>query len=465
MFRVRLVAAAVLGLAVSTSVTAGGAVAAVQPAAVSCPAVSSSGVVTPAPVPGVDWSGCDLRGANLDGANLSGANLSGANLGHDFGNSATTFSNANLSSAELGFAGLSQAIFEDATLAGADLFWTQLGDADLTSANVNGANLQYTGMAGSVVTGATFANDTWIHVTCPDGTNSDSYVDGCFSAKDTTPPSAAPSVVSGTAGANGWYTSAVIVYWNWTDDGTIQPADCTGSSYVSANGTTTLTAACADRAGNIGHASFTVRVDTTAPAVVVTGVRDRRQYVFGQVPAPGCRTSDPVSGVARSAKLTVTTTGSSGVGSFTATCSGAVSVAGTSQAAPVRARYTVVYGFGGFMSPRPGSTLAKASRTIVATFRLTNAAGHSISSGRARYVAATHRIRVNLKGPGIVTATAICEWNASAQVFRCVIKMPAGIRTGSSNRYAITAFENLGMGLQPVPPVGKAINPETIYFR
>jgi len=464
MFRVRLVAAAVLGVAVSTSVIAGAAAAAVQPDAVSCPVVSSSGVVTPAPVSGVDWSGCDLRGANLDGANLSGANLTGADLYHDQVNGAT-FSNADLSSAELGFAGLNHTIFEGATVAHADLLWSQLADADLTSANVNGANLQYTDMTGSVVTGATFANATWVHVTCPDGTNSDSHVDGCFSAKDTTPPSATLAVRSGSACANGWYTSAVTVYWNWTDDGTISPVDCAGPSYVAMNGTTALTATCADIAGNIGHASFTVRVDTTAPAVAVTGVRERRQYVFGQVPARGCRTSDTVSGVARSAKLTVTTTGSHGVGSFTATCSGAVSVAGTGQAAPVRARYTVVYGFGGFISPRPGSTLAKASRTIVATFRLTDAAGRSISRSRAMYLAATRRIRVNLKGPGIATVTAICEWSESAQAFRCVIQMPAGIRTGSTNRYAITAFENLGMGLQPVPPVGKAINPETIHFR
>ena len=464
MFRVRLAAAAALGLVASTSVIAGSAAAAVQPAAVSCPAISSSGVVTPAPVPGVDWSGCDLRGANLSGADLSGANLSGADLYSDQAIGAT-FSKADLSSAELGSAGLYKAVFDGATLANADLAWTQLADADLTAANVNAASIQYANMTGAVFTGATFVNTTWVDVTCPDGTSSDSYVDGCFSAKDTTPPAAAPSVSIGIKGANGWYTSAVVVNWNWTDNGRIDPAKCTGSSYVSAAGITALTAACYDMAGNIGHASFTVKVDTTAPAVTVTGVRNGGHYVYGRVPAPGCRTSDPVSGVARPAKLKVTATGSYGAGSFTAACSGAVSVAGTAQAVPVKAGYTVVYGFGGFLSPRPGSTMSKTSRAIVATFRLANAAGRPISVSAARYLAAAHRIRVNLSGPGIKTATAICAWNASAQAFRCVIELPAGIRPGGTHRYTITAFENLGMGLQPVPTVGKAVNPETIHFR
>jgi hypothetical protein len=63
------------------------------------------------------------------------------------------------------------------------------------------------------------------------------------------------------------------------------------------------------------------------------------------------------------------------------------------------------------------------------------------------------------------TATAICAWNASAQAFRCVIQQPAGIRPGTANRYTITAFENVGTGLQPVPAVGTAVNPETIHFR
>jgi hypothetical protein len=463
MFRGSLVAVAVLGLAISTSVMAGDAGAAVQSGAVSCPAIGSGGTLTPGPAPGVDWSGCDLRGANLDGANLSGANLSGADLYQVQANSAA-FSNANLSFAELGFAGLLDAGLDGATLTGADLTWTEINDADLSSAHVNGANLQYTNMTGSVVSGATFANDTWVHVTCPDGTNSDSYVDGCFSAVDTAPPSAAPSVVAGTPGANGWYTSEVTVYWNWTDNGRINPTDCAGPDYVSANGTTTLTGTCADVAGNIGHASFTVSVDTTAPAAAVTGVRAGHQYVFGHVPAPGCRTSDAVSGVAQPAKLKVTTTGSDGVGGFTAACSGAVSVAGTRQTAAASAKYSIVYGFGGFVSPRPGSTLAKATRTIVATFRLATAGGRPIGASRAEHLAATRKIRVNLKGPGIATAAATCAWSTSLHAFRCAIKVPSGVRTGKANRYVITAFENVGTGLRPVPSVGKAVNPETIYF-
>ncbi|HEY2506668.1 MAG TPA: hypothetical protein VGI58_09130 [Streptosporangiaceae bacterium] len=42
---------------------------------------------------------------------------------------------------------------------------------------------------------------TWSDVTCPDGTNSDKYVDGCFSQLDTTPP--VTTIVATSAGVTG----------------------------------------------------------------------------------------------------------------------------------------------------------------------------------------------------------------------------------------------------------------------
>jgi hypothetical protein len=57
------------------------------------------------------------------------------------------------------------------------------------------------------------------------------------------------------------------------------------------------------------------------------------------------------------AVLTITTTGSQGVGRFTATCAGAVDLAGNRQLNPVRATYTVLYGMSGFLAPPAGAPL------------------------------------------------------------------------------------------------------------
>ena len=138
---------------------------------------------------------------------------------------------------------------------------------------------------------------TWLHTICPDGSNSDKYIDGCLSPLDTTPP-----------------------------------------------------------------------------VVTVTGVSANRHYIIGAVPTPGCHTTDD-SMVATPASLTVTTTGAHGDGSFTATCAGAVDLAGNTQAAPVSVTYTVVYGFGGVPSPKPRATPAKSARAIIVTVRLVEASG------------------------------------------------------------------------------------------
>ncbi|HUZ57130.1 MAG TPA: hypothetical protein VMU94_32010 [Streptosporangiaceae bacterium] len=135
--------------------------------------------------------------------------------------------------------------------------------------------------------------------------------------------------------------------------------------------------------GNTGHASDQLKVDTTAPAVSVTGVANGHQYVLGAVPAPGCATTDSLSGVGTAASAHVSSGGSHGVGRFTAQCTGATDVAGNPQAAPAVVSYTVVDGFGGFFSPKPGTTLAKSASTIVITFRLVEAGGQPIPAAAA----------------------------------------------------------------------------------
>lgn len=405
---------------------------------------------------GADLHGADADHANLRGADLSGANLHGASLQSVVLEGSADLSGADLSGANLQQAAADSAKFTSANLTGASLRNADLNNADLTSANLTGADL-----TSATTSGATFTGAVWSATICPDGSSSDAHVAGCFSALDTAPPSAAPAITKGTAGSAGWYISPVTVAWHWSDDGALNPAACPATATTQSQGNpVTLTGSCADLAGQVAHAAYKVKVDTAAPAVSVTGVTAGGQYVLGKVPAARCKTTDSLSGVAASAAVTVTTTGSHGVGAFTATCRGAADVAGN-QAAPVSVRYTVVYGFGGFISPKPKSTIA--AHSIVVKFRLTKASGTPISATLAAALAAAHKVQAVLKGPGISPVPAACGWNATGLYFQCTIARPAGVKTGKA--YSVTANENLVAGFTRAPAVGTAVNPETIFFK
>jgi hypothetical protein len=82
-----------------------------------------------------------------------------------------------------------------------------------------------------------------------------------------------------------------------------------------------------------------INIDTTPPVVTVTGVANGATYLAGAAPTPTCTTTDALSGVAVKATALVTG-GTAGMGLLTATCSGAVDVAGNA-AAPVSVSYTV----------------------------------------------------------------------------------------------------------------------------
>ncbi len=416
-----------------------------------------SGEVTGSPSLPADWTvadgyllgpSADLSGASLDGVAATGADLSSANL------SGADLTDAVLTSAELDSANLTSANLTGAALTSADLTDATLTDANLTDANLDNATY----------TGAVFTGATWLNTTCPDGTNSNKYDDGCFSALDTSPPVASPSLGSAGTEVNGWFNAPVTVRWNWTDAGTINTAECTTSSTTKGNGSFTLTASCTDLAGNTGTASYSLKVDASLPVVKVTGVKAGAHYVLGKVPTAGCSTTETVSGVATSATLKVSTGGTGGVGPFTATCSGAVSVAGLAQAAPVQAKYTTGYGFGGFIQPHQGSTTATKAKDITALFRLVNSKGQAITAATAKHLAFAQDVRVTLRGPGISPANALCSWDASARAFACKLKIPAKVRTGKTNKYTITADEDLGTGFYTAPVVGRVVNPETIYF-
>jgi uncharacterized protein YjbI with pentapeptide repeats len=163
--------------------------------------VVSGGITgTPASLP-VNWSlvngylvgpTADLLLAKLSGADLSGADIAGADMAE------AILSNANLSgtdlaSANLTYADASGADLDGADVAGGNLYGANLTSAklvaanlsgvDLTDAALSGANLTRTDLKGATVAGANFANVIWQDTTCPNGLNSNLYIDGCFSQR------------------------------------------------------------------------------------------------------------------------------------------------------------------------------------------------------------------------------------------------------------------------------------------
>ena len=91
---------------------------------------------------------------------------------------------------------------------------------------------------------------------------------------DTSPPVITPSI-SGTAGANGWYTSNVTVSWDVSDpDSGI--ASSTGCATITLSAETTgatVTCSATNGAGASNSASVTVKIDKTGPtAVTLTAV-------------------------------------------------------------------------------------------------------------------------------------------------------------------------------------------------
>jgi uncharacterized protein YjbI with pentapeptide repeats len=269
--------------------------------------------------------GADLQAVDLTGADLAGADLAGADIAYSL------LPGVNLTGADL---------------AGASIYRANLHRAKLVSANLDNADLTITDLTdssldGATVTGTVWTGAWWSNTICPNGLNSNKYLAGCFSTLDTTPPVAAPYVPAIPSRAS-WYTQPVAVIWNWTDNGTIVQRKCQSATTVRTSGDpVTVRATCTDLAGNVGHASYRLKVDLTRPLVKVTGVRNGATYASGHVPKAGCSTTDPISGVLVRARLRITGRHKHGLGKFVATCSGAVSVAGAYQSAPVRVSYTV----------------------------------------------------------------------------------------------------------------------------
>jgi Carboxypeptidase regulatory-like domain len=152
-----------------------------------------------------------------------------------------------------------------------------------------------------------------------------------------------PPVVTGTPdrapNANGWYNAPVTITWTSVaapgSPGTPNTPPPVTLSTEGADQTVTSAKSC-DSAGDCAVGNVTgLNLDMTVPSVSVTGVSSGTTY--STAPAPGCTTSDSLSGVASNATVAVTNSGTN----YTATCSGAADKAGN-QAALVSISYQVV---------------------------------------------------------------------------------------------------------------------------
>ncbi|GAA1991934.1 collagen-like exosporium glycoprotein BclA3 [Terrabacter lapilli] len=205
-------------------------------------------------------------------------------------------------------------------------------------------------------------------------------------AGNTTPPGAAsqsfkidlnaPTLTyagaTGTAGNNGWFTSAVTTAYTVNDSvsGPAQPTVTASSGAAEGSGVVIPSPAASDVAGNVtpaGVDSRSFKIDLTPPTVAFDSSLGG-SYYFGKVPAqPNCVASDSVSGVA-SCQITGY---SSAVGFHTVTAT-ATDVAGNTSTTSMD--YTVLaWTMSGFFQPVDMGTVVntvKAGSTVPLKFRM-----------------------------------------------------------------------------------------------
>jgi uncharacterized protein YjbI with pentapeptide repeats len=296
-----------------------------------------------------DLTNADLVGANLDeaqfsGSTLSGTQLSGANLdgvesGDITGTPASLPANWQL---RAGFllgpdvylinTSLAGDDLSDLDLAGAYTYYANLTGADVDGTNLAGATLNTgTNLTGATFVGADVANVTWDDVTCPDGTNSDQYIDGCFSKLDTTRP-----VMKVTGVRNGHvYAVGKVPKIGCADSDEYSTIVNPGTLTVSGKGSHGLgvfTATCsgaADLAGNTAlpvHATYKVAYGFSGfeyPQPGSTVARSSRviYVVFGLQGASGRSITRPVGAALARARDVRATLRGPAIKAVTAVCS------------------------------------------------------------------------------------------------------------------------------------------------
>jgi YVTN family beta-propeller protein len=242
--------------------------------------------------------------------------------------------------------------------------------------------------------------------------------------QDVTPPSATPTQAP-AANGNGWNNADVTVTWHWADDASgsgIDESNCTTSGTSSGEGTIKLSADCADLAGNVGHAEYTVKVDKTQPALAPTVPTPVLLQASGVVASPNA--TDPGgSGVASASCNAVDT---STAGDHTVACN-ATDKAGNSRGVTIH--YTVEYKLLGF-APPAGSAW-KTGQAVPVKITLANANDVPISNSEAAgLLSPVCMVKFSASGPQTLTLTCM-KYNkaASTFIFNFRLGKPTGVET------------------------------------
>lgn len=301
--------------------------------------------------------------------------------------------------------------------------------------------------------------------------NAESPVRSASFQVDTAPPQDAPGA-TGTPGNNGWYTSDVLVTWHWSDTlSGVDTSHCVQTSMsVNFEGLFTANALCFDLAGNSQSDVRSYKIDKTPPTLDPS-LADGTVFALGApVPAVTPNANDPAplsgpgpaSGIASASCGAVST---ATVGTRSVACAATDRAGNTTT---VTRSYTVGYGFGGFISPLPKSTLTTSTSTIPIKFTLLGASG-PLDAATAQALAANQQLRAILYGPGTagpIQASAPCTWDTKNHFFQCNIKTPKGLLV-VPNEYFIAVQETLtpngaASTFFTVPGTG---NPETVFFK
>jgi hypothetical protein len=207
---------------------------------------------------------------------------------------------------------------------------------------------------------------------------------------DKTLPTATASA-SPAPNSYGWNNASVTVSFSGAD-GLSGIQSCASPVILASEGAgQSASGTCTDKAGNVSASATAsgINIDLTQPVVSVTGVSNGATYTLGAVPVAGCSTSDALSGVATTANVSVSGGMPPGVGTFTASCNGAIDKAGNSK--NVSVTYTVQYattgsclGSAGHQILEPinwnGTSVFKQKSTAPAKFRVCDANGNSIGT-------------------------------------------------------------------------------------
>jgi hypothetical protein len=278
----------------------------------------------------------------------------------------------------------------------------------------------------------------------------------------------APTLQSCDASDGNWHAANVTLYCTYTDGGSgpasqkVALATAVASGNETSNGVASSggSHAC-DAVGNCAASPADIpgnKVDRKAPAIVCNAAA----FMLDQSPANATATAtDGGSGPSSQTLSAAADTSTAGLKSVTLTATDSVGNS-SSRSCP----YSVGYGFAGFMSPLSKTMLLKSGSTIPVKFVLTDATGSPLPPATASALAETGNVEAILMGPGIAPQTSLCTWNtAGGLYFQCNIKTPGGLKTGTSNPYTLTTALNLGSGFTTIPPVGSAVNAETVYFK